>query len=103
MGLRRENREEGVILKERVKDQTRESHPKTESKKNNKRHRGRDSYKEELKLTGTMRSGCQQKRKKTIKQAEMALVRSVSQDNAGDPHNRPLLLLRGLSRPPHPP
>lgn len=45
MVLRRENREEGVILKERVKDQTRESRPKTESKKNNKRHRGRDSYK----------------------------------------------------------
>lgn len=57
MGLRRENREEGVILKERVKDQTRESRPKTESKKNNKKHRGRDSYKEGLKLTGKMKSG----------------------------------------------
>lgn len=43
-----ENREEGVSLKERVNEKTRESQPKTETKKINKRPRDGDFQKENL-------------------------------------------------------
>ena len=43
-----ENREEGVSLKERVNEKTRESQPKTQTKEINKRLRGGDFQKENL-------------------------------------------------------
>lgn len=43
-----ENRKEGVSLKERVNEKTRESQPKTQTKKINKRPRDGDFQKENL-------------------------------------------------------
>lgn len=65
-----ENREEGVSLKERVNEKTRESQPKTQTKKSNKRLRGEDFQKENLRYPMKAQSA-KRKTKKLIKEASM--------------------------------